>query len=289
MKQPRQTGFTVVEMICASAISVVVVTGMVAMFITHAKAYANQKLVREMQQNARFAVDSIARDTRIAGYGLAVRHTELQSWITWIDGMTANPFIQNGATESDTDILTIAAAFDAPVSALSAAADAGATTLMITAGSGSVFAPTNHRVIFIGRTETARIVSSSSGQLSITTDPLTTGKGLRHAYPAGTQIELVTTATYRCVPGTGQIGGHQFLVRDTHNQSLTAEWHKMLAADVDDFQVQQADYGIDIALTARTRDPLLQYTDLEHGDAYRRMTIETRIIPRNATVLASRN
>ncbi len=289
MKQTRQSGFTVVEMICASVISVVVVTGMVAMFITHTKAYRNQKLVREMQQNARFAVDSMARDIRIACYGLAVRRTNLQSWIPWIDGMTANPLIQNGLTESDPDILTIAAAFDAPVTELSAAADAGATTLMITPGSSGVFAPANRRVIFIGRTETARILSRSYDQLSITTDPLTTGKGLQYAYPAGTQIEIVTTATYRCVPGTGEIGGHQFLVRDTGDQTVTAEWHKMLAGDIDDVQIQQASYGIDLAVTARTREPLLQYTDPEHGDAYRRMTIETQIIPRNATVLVSRN
>jgi hypothetical protein len=289
VKQNRQSGFTVVEMMCACAISLMVVTGMVAMFITHAKAYRNQKLVREMQQNTRFAVDSLARDIRIAGYGLAVRRTELQSWIPWIDGMTANPLIQNGTTESEPDILTIAAAFDAPVTELRTTADAGATTLMITPGTSGVFAPTNRRVIFIGRTETARILSRSYDQIVITTDPLTTGKGLRHPYPIGTQIEIVTTATYRCVLGGGQIGGHQFLVRDTGAVAVTADWHKMIASDIDDFQVQQASYGIEVGVTVRTRDPMLHYTDQEHGDAYRRMTVETRVIPRNSTVLKSRN
>jgi hypothetical protein len=285
----KTAAFTVVEMLCASAVSLVVITGVVAMFITHLKAYHNQKLVREMQQNARFAADCIARDIRMAGYGLAIRRTNLPSWITWVSGMDQNPMITDGATATDPDELTVAAVFDPPVTTLSAASAVGATTLTVPSGTTQPLTPGNRRVIYIGRTETARVIAKSESQLTISTDPVVTGKGLRHAYPVGTPIEVVSTTTYRCVDNSDEMGGHRYLVRDTGAADITQDWQRMLAADIDDFQVAQTNYAINVSVAARTRKPLINYTDEEKGDSFRRMTIDTRIIPRNAAVLELRN
>ncbi len=264
------------------------VIGIVSMFITHARSYTNHKLIREMQQNARFAVDSITRDLHMAGYGLAIRDAELPLWIPWVTNMTQNPHIEHGSTTNDPDVLTVAAAFAPPVTSLGAATAKGATTLTLQTGGGSHFDTGRNRILYIGRCETARVVGKSGSQLTITTDPSVLGKGLRFAYSNGAPVELVQTVVYRCESENSLFGSEQFLVRDDGDTTLP-DWQKLLCSHSENLQADPVSYGTRIAATARTADPLAKQTDKASDDGYLRTTVISRIIPRNDTAFELRN
>lgn len=60
-------GFTIVELLVVVGILSVVMGAIYSIFLTHQKAAYTQEDVVEVQQNLRIAMDSIARDTKIAG------------------------------------------------------------------------------------------------------------------------------------------------------------------------------------------------------------------------------
>jgi prepilin-type N-terminal cleavage/methylation domain-containing protein len=67
MKQKRQSGFTIIELMVALVISAIVTAAVYAIFITQQKTYAIQSGVTDMQQNARAALMLMVRDLRMAG------------------------------------------------------------------------------------------------------------------------------------------------------------------------------------------------------------------------------
>lgn len=66
-----RSGFTMVEMITAVAISVIVVGGLYSLFNLQSKQFLYQDAQMNMHQNLRFAADIITRTVRLAGYGTA--------------------------------------------------------------------------------------------------------------------------------------------------------------------------------------------------------------------------
>ncbi len=66
--QYKQLGLTLVEIMVALAISLVLLTGVIEMFLAGKAAYRTQDQVGRMQENARFALHAIAEDLRMAGY-----------------------------------------------------------------------------------------------------------------------------------------------------------------------------------------------------------------------------
>jgi len=71
MKQFRlekDSGFTLVEMMVSLGIGMVIVAAVTTTFMTQTKVYNAQEHVNDMQQNARAALDMIARELKMAGY-----------------------------------------------------------------------------------------------------------------------------------------------------------------------------------------------------------------------------
>jgi len=64
----RETGFTLVELMIAVALSVVLLGGVIQIFAGTKATYRQQDNLARLQENARFAIDSIARDLRLSGY-----------------------------------------------------------------------------------------------------------------------------------------------------------------------------------------------------------------------------
>ena len=62
------SGFTLLEMLVAMALSLLVLSGVYEVFTSQQKAYTVQDQVAEMQQNARVAMDIITRNLRNAAY-----------------------------------------------------------------------------------------------------------------------------------------------------------------------------------------------------------------------------
>jgi len=67
-KQKIIGGFSLVELLIAIAISGIVLAAVSSLFIMQNKSYSVQEQVAEMQQNARAAMDIMAREIRMAGY-----------------------------------------------------------------------------------------------------------------------------------------------------------------------------------------------------------------------------
>lgn len=63
-----QRGLTLVEILVALAISLVLLTGVIEMFLAGKTAYRTQDQVGRVQENARYALHALANDLRMAGY-----------------------------------------------------------------------------------------------------------------------------------------------------------------------------------------------------------------------------
>lgn len=64
----RACGFSLVELLIAMAVGMVVLASMYSVFTIQNKTFANQEQLVEAQQNARAAMDMMAREIRMAGY-----------------------------------------------------------------------------------------------------------------------------------------------------------------------------------------------------------------------------
>jgi type IV pilus assembly protein PilW len=79
-------GFTLMELVVSTAISMLILGAIAGTFMTQTKFYNAQEQVNEMQQNARAAMDLIGREIKSAGYkptgtaivGVAYSTTELR-------------------------------------------------------------------------------------------------------------------------------------------------------------------------------------------------------------------
>jgi len=63
-----QHGFSLVELMVAITIGLFLLAGAVTMFTTNRRVYEDQQDLAELQQSARFAVETLAYDLRMAGY-----------------------------------------------------------------------------------------------------------------------------------------------------------------------------------------------------------------------------
>lgn len=276
----RKNGFSLTETLVAFLLSMLLIGAVLAMFLTQRRTIWRQKQLNEMHQALRMGMDMVARDIRIAGYG--VPSSNIVSWIDWVTGMTNSLVIDPGATAGDPDDIYVAAAFDEPVSRLVADAAEGATLLRLAAGTGSHFDSTTRKVGFLGQLETVRVVAVSGDDLTISTSPTVSGVGLSRAYPAGTPLELVTVVTYSLDLSPTGFPHRPYMLRDENTGLLTNDLQKLVAVGVDDLQATFSNGVAGITMRARSSAPELGYTDPVEGDGYRRETRATTVHPRNA-------
>jgi prepilin-type N-terminal cleavage/methylation domain-containing protein len=276
----RSQGFTLVEMLIAAFVSVLLMAAIFSGFIFQRRAFEAQQQVNEMQQNVRSATDMLSRDVRMAGYGLKVPSSKLSLWVDWVPGMTENPLVVQGDS-GDPDRVTIAAALDEPLTSLLYAVTNRSNIITVAPGDGEKFNTTDRKILYIGKSETVRIVAVAGDTLVISRDPTDNGKGLKHSYEAGTPVELVRAVTYRWVDATSTYPFQPHLTRESLDQDYAAEWQKITAGNIDDFQVTTDTYALDVEVVGRTAKEDSHYTDPDHGDHYRRLGLETRVYPRN--------
>ena len=273
MSHPRykhEVGFTLVELLIATAISGVMLGAMISFFVVQRQYLGAQEQVTEMLQNARAAMDMMVDDIRLAGY--AAPRSQFGTWITWVSpALTSNPQITQGAGTA-ADAISIIGSVDAPDTPLAtiiAAAPAGTVILTLAAGKGSEFNLTTKKLIFIGN-ESAVITGITGDTLSIDTNPASAGnQGLTGTYPANTAIALVKVITYQIVDNT--------LKRNEN----TGGGSQPVAENVENLQITQNGNSITVVLTARTSKQDLNYTHPTAGDRYRRRTLSSEIQLRN--------
>lgn len=259
-------GFTLVELMVAAAISALVVAGMVTLFVTQRAALSAMQQLNEVSQNVRTASDQVVTDLRNAGYGAP--RTSISSWITWVSGITGRVTVVQGSG-SNSDILHIVGALDPPCAFL--AATSSANSITVNSGQVTNFNTTDRKIIYIGRTESARITAISGNTLTVSTSP-TAAQDLKFRYATNTPVELVKVITYSWGDASSQYPHTQYLKRSDNITTYAAEWHKMLANSIEDFQIAGSGGRFTITITGRTRLQDARYVDPVKGDHYRRIS-----------------
>jgi type IV pilus assembly protein PilW len=62
-------GFSLIELLVAMVLGLILMSGVISVFINSKQGYVQQDASSQMQENARFALEMINRETRMAGYG----------------------------------------------------------------------------------------------------------------------------------------------------------------------------------------------------------------------------
>lgn len=65
---PRQTGLSLIELMIAMVVGLILIAGVLSIFISSRQSYSINGAVAQIQENGRFALDFIRKDTRMAGY-----------------------------------------------------------------------------------------------------------------------------------------------------------------------------------------------------------------------------
>lgn len=265
-KRSRSLGFTLAELMVAVTISTLVVVGLVQLFISQRTALQAMQQLNEISQNVRTAVDQIVTDVRNAGYGGP--KSGMSSWITWVSGITGRVTVVQGANGSS-DIMHIVGAMDPPCAYL--AASSGVNTITVKSGQGTNFNTTNRRVIYIGRTETARITGISGDTLTVSSSA-TLNRDLAFRFASNAPVELVKVITYSWGDASSTYPHTQYLKRSDNVTTYAAEWHKMLAGSIEDFQIQGTGNRFTISVTGKTPKADPGYVHPVRNDHYRRLT-----------------
>jgi hypothetical protein len=224
--------------------------------------------VNDMNQTVRVALDTVSADLRTAGYGAPI--INIGAWVPWVPAVTGPVSVVQGTSPS-ADIMHLVGAFDDPVAFVGAASSPGATILQLQSGQGSQFNTARKRIIYIGRCETARIVSIADDTLTVSVDPTSSGLGLRYAYPIGTPVELVKVVTYSWGNDYAPYG--QYLKRWDNDDVTIVEWQKMIASNIEDFQITGAGKRYVVSMSGRVANMDPWYTHPTRNDHYRRTTV----------------
>ncbi len=208
-----ELGVTLTEMLMAMATSGILLAAIVSSFISQQKSYIVQTQISDMTVNARTALDRLARDIRLAGYGLP--KDDWADWVDWVEGNNGEPIRFTNTVEitpgddKNPDQLRLIGAFDRPVAYVPWGASVGDLILRLRYESGvSRLNTDNRKMIYIGRNEHAVVTHVPGGrwgrnQIHIDTNTKQPGnQGVAWRY-TGSQtlnpVEVVSVVTYKVV------------------------------------------------------------------------------------------
>jgi len=272
-----QLGFTLLELIVSLAISGFLVASIAAVLVFYRNAGHNQRIHDNLWQNLRSALDTLGRDVRMAGYGVAVPDEELPLWFDWVEPLTNVCTVTRGGTS---DTVTVIHAREEPVAELAFDSEPGDTTLVLRPGEVGAFALESRKVIYIGKLETARIVGRLDDRLFVSTDPIRPDRGLEHYYPAGTPIELVKVVTYSTAVLEDAQDTLFCLLRDDGEQGAGSVMQRATAVCVERLDVSLDGNVVNVSLNGKSTRPAHRFAP-SGGDGYMRMTVGSSFVIRN--------
>ena len=277
-KGRRGAGFTLVEVMVAVAVGSIMLAAIMALFLNQRRTLNATRQMHDMQQNVRGGMEMLSRELAMAGYGFPVYDAEAADWVTWVSGLDANPYLVSGASDDDPDELTIIGAFGDPAGTLQTLVTNTMTTLVLGSGEGDAFDTLEGSLIYINRTELARVTATSSDSLTISVHP-SRDQGLRYDHPAGSVVERVEVVTYLIEPETDSFPFKPFLRRLDHANPVALSWQEMIAGDIENLKVDVEEEGglatVSLSVRSTDKDPFI--AEDEVGDSRRRMEVETKV------------
>ena len=272
-------GFTLAETLIALALSVLVISGVMRIYVQYRHMMKSQEIQSELQANTRAAVYIMARNINMARYGIDIPDSQLQDWITWVNDFDTNPKIVKG-TGGESDAILVAAAFGRTATIVDMIGD---NTLVLESGQVSKFNTSDRRVIYVGRSELARVTERSGDTLTVSKHP-TLGAELHEQYSAGDPVELVEVREFYVHPTGGPLGNPSLVMDNQTESSLGSlfDWdmiNKVVSVGIEKLEVEQVGNHIWVEVTgiALERDRLFSDT----ADGLRRFAIDQSISIRN--------
>ncbi len=167
-RPPIQRGLTLIELVVAMAIAGIVMTAAYAVFLLQQKSYAVQDQVVEIQQNARVAMNLLARDMRMAGHGVPSSPIIIKG----------TPYTDALVIDGDGGGVTLLGCFGAPEGYLSKSAATGATEIeLVDSKQAEKFDVGDRGYVFIGGYDKAVIKEEPVGKT------LVLKEGTKKRYP----------------------------------------------------------------------------------------------------------
>jgi prepilin-type N-terminal cleavage/methylation domain-containing protein len=238
---PKVTrGFTLVETMVATALLVIVMSGVTGLYVAHRNARVAEELSQTVEAQLRLGMDKLLFRLRNAPYGVPWGE-DLTVWVTWTSSLivsgssppvATNPNITAGADASTPDTVSVAGCSSKPVASL--AADTVANATAYTVDNGAEFDNSSRSVIMINDSEPFKIVSTSGNTINVdhnpdeTEDPGPTG--VSKIYRIGTPICRVGVVTYSVDTATSTLredlnhgAGPQVIVDGITNMKITTD------------------------------------------------------------------
>lgn len=277
-----ERGVTMVELLAATTIALVMMAIVFQFFITQTKNFNEARMTAEMQQELRWASNFISDRLKLAGNG--VPPGSFFRVITNFDG------------GSEPDSVVVLGSYKSLVMTTTQNMGNEGSQVKVDNSEGIEegdlivisYPPNGWQEIFY--------VTKIASALHLYHDkflPWNDDNKLDHKYPAGSLCSAVTCYTF-------------FIEKDDEGRSnlmvqTQAYEPQILAGDIEDFQLRfklKDDSWVDnpveisdvrmmeISLRAKTPDPIKGYADPVHGDEYKRITLDTDIIPKNIVFVA---
>lgn len=270
-----ESGFTMVEMLVSTVISLIVLGGLFQFFQVMTKSFNENRQMAEMQQEVRYALNFVSDCVKLAGNGVP----PLSGW----------PVITNKDGGAGSDSVGVLGCYKSLVVQTTLAMGNESSQVKVSSPQGIevgdlvvISYPPN------GWQEIFKCTAISGNLLShATSPPYNTDNNLDHIYPVGS---IVSIATHYSFFIKNEAGHPNLMVKtQVYNPEI-------LAGDVESFQLrfkmkdnswvnettQLGDVRmVEISIIARTPDPIKGYIDPVYGDSYKRVELKTLVIPKN--------
>lgn len=83
-------GFSLIELLVAMTLGLFILGGVMSVFISSKQSYAQQDALGQMQENARFTLEMLTRDTRMAGFAACSSNTSVANTVQGFAGAATN-------------------------------------------------------------------------------------------------------------------------------------------------------------------------------------------------------
>ena len=275
-----ERGMTIVELLMGVVISGILVTLVFQFFSANTSTLTEAQQTAQMQQELRWAMDFVSEHLKLAGNGVP----PASGWAV----------ISNTDGGSDSDSLSVLGAFKSLV----------INTTQNMGNEGSQVMVDDSSDIEVG--DLCVISDGTFSEIFMVTDknlnhlwhktmlPWNDDNKLDHRYVANSSATIVTH--YSFFVGPDEDGIDALLVESQ------AYYPQVLLGNVDDFQIRfkmksdnfqdevSADevYDIrmiEITIRAKSPVPIQGYTDPVYGDSYKRIEMQSLVIPKNITIL----
>ncbi|WP_455210275.1 PilW family protein [Kaarinaea lacus] len=243
-KAQKQSGMTLIEIMIAMTLGLVLTGGVIQLFLTSKQTFRMNEAMAAVQESGRFAMDSISRDLRMAGYqGCADPGSVPTESVVINDPPTANLLqtaVLGSEGSADADTLTVQFASGNAARLVSNTDPVNAT---IVAQTNPDDIAANEVVMIADCTSVhlVRVTAVANGASDVT---LTYGAAennlgnLSKAYsPASTQVMRFNSVTYSVAP-TGRTNSRGEAISGLFRQGLNDAAPVELVEGVENLQIQ---------------------------------------------------